>query len=283
MKLSLFIVTLALMGCSTHHGHRKIASEPGDLITRKIQKEIGSHDERLSGGGVEVYVDGTATLLEYMFAGGPLEKSEVGFSLDKPSIPEGMIADLKLKRAFIYVKPHKAKNRFHQVIIGKPNASINGLDSLKITVNDVEILKFQKSKTNKSVGGAIYVISTEKIPQARRFLRDHAVIGETIKSIYQMKSGLAVEVIDDVVANEKFKEALTSEAESLDKVGIKEIDQCNEKNCLDLSGEEVNLLTLGKEDLKFKATVKSKKMPDEMNVDGFVEFELKMQLDGVEE
>lgn len=282
MKLSLFIVTLALMGCSTHHGQRKIASEPGDLITRKIQKEISS-ERFTSQEGLEAFASGTSMVLSDLFSGMTMGESDASVSITAPEISENLVADLKLKRAFFYVKPQKAKTRFHQLIIGKPVATINGMDGLKVSVNDVEILKYQKTKKTQRFEGSVFVVSTEKKSEARRYFRDHTVLGDSIKSISQIQSGLVIEVIDDVIANERFKEVVSSEFEAMEKMGIKEIDMCSEMNCLDLSAEEVNLLTLGKGELKFHATVKNKKMPESSKFDGFVEFELKMQLDGVEE
>lgn len=282
MKLSLFLVTLALMGCSTHHGQRKIASEPGDLITRKIQKEISS-ERFTSDEGLEAFASGASMVLSDLFSGMVMGESDASISIAAPAIPEDMVADLKLKRAFFYVKMKKPKSTMQQMLLGKTISSMNAIDGLQISLNDVEILKYKKSKKTQQYKGSIFVVNTEKKSEARKFFRDHADIGDYIKSISQMKSGLVIEVIDDVIANEKFKEVVTSQAEAMESMGIKEIEMCSELNCLDLSAEEVNLLTLGKEELKFHATVKNKKMPDRSQFDGFVEFELKMQLDGVEE
>lgn len=279
MKFSLFIVAIALMGCSTHKGQRHIASEPGDFVVRTIQQEIGN-DYHEPGQGFHDYVYGTSAVMKDLFAGQTAGESDASMTMPSPDVPEGLVGDLKLKRVFLYISSKGSKNYYQRLFNGSKAPGVSAYESFQMSLNGVDILKYQKSKPVSKSRSFMYVIITDKVSETKKMLRDHPVLGDLITSIYQMKSGLVVET-GDLIAKEKFGATVANEAENFEKLGVKMFDQCTEATCLDLSGENVNLLPLGKDELKFHAKIKSKKIAETSKVDGFVEFELKVQLDGI--
>jgi hypothetical protein len=91
---------------------------------------------------------------------------------------------------------------------------------------------------------------------------------------------LVVELKKDPVIEEAFRVSMSEEAEMIEKFNIDLIEECTEQTCLDLELPDVNLLPLITQGnaLKVDAYINSKKAPESFQLEGFMEFEVKLKL-----
>jgi hypothetical protein len=91
---------------------------------------------------------------------------------------------------------------------------------------------------------------------------------------------LVVELKKDPVIEEAFQVILGEEADIVEKYKIDQIEKCEENTCLDLEVPDNDLLPLIVQGnaLKVDAYLNASKAPDSFQLEGFMEFEVKLKL-----
>jgi hypothetical protein len=150
--------------------------------------------------------------------------------------------------------------------------------------NSMVILKYDREnkgkylKNNKT--GLMYILHTKKPAQSKKFLLKHPKLNNYFKQIHMLNETLVVELKKDPVIEEAFHMILGEEADVVEKFKIDQIEKCEENTCLDLEVPENDLLPLIAQGnaLKVDAYLNASKAPDSFQLEGFMEFEVKLKL-----
>ncbi len=150
--------------------------------------------------------------------------------------------------------------------------------------NSLVIVKYDQLKKEKYIknnkNGIMYIVQTKKPAQTKKFLLSHPEYKNYFNQIQMLNQTLVVELKKDPVIEEAFRVSMSEEAEMIEKFNIDLIEECTEQTCLDLELPDVNLLPLITQGnaLKVDAYINSKKAPESFQLEGFMEFEVKLKL-----
>ncbi|HXH32276.1 MAG TPA: hypothetical protein VNJ01_15860 [Bacteriovoracaceae bacterium] len=140
-----------------------------------------------------------------------------------------------------------------------------------------------KEKFLKRPSGKIFILSVDnpkKAGQSRIFFVDHPKLKGSFKSIHLLNKSLIIELRDDRQVEENFQAVLSEEAEAIERIGVKIIEPCEEKTCLDFNVPKMNLMPVMKRanGIRLDAYLEADKVPDSFQLKGFIEFETKLKL-----
>lgn len=136
--------------------------------------------------------------------------------------------------------------------------------------------RYIKNDTN----GVMYIVHTKKPAETKRYLTKHPKFRGFFKQIQMLNETLVVELKKDPVIEESLKVTISEEADLLEEFKIDLIEECTENTCLDLKVPDVDLLPLITKGnaIKVDAYINANKAPDSFQLEGFMEFEMKLQL-----
>lgn len=150
--------------------------------------------------------------------------------------------------------------------------------------NSLVILKYDQEHKEKYLknndSGLMYILHTKKPAQSKKFLLKHPQLKNYFKQIHMLNETLVVELKKDPVIEEAFQVILGEEADIVEKYKIDQIEKCEENTCLDLEVPDNDLLPLIVQGnaLKVDAYLNASKAPDSFQLEGFMEFEVKLKL-----
>ncbi len=150
--------------------------------------------------------------------------------------------------------------------------------------NSLVILKYDQANKLKYLKnnqyGATYIVYTKKPAQTKKYLLNHPQFKDYFEQIHMLNETLVVELKKDPIVEEGFRVVLSEQAELVDEFKIDLIEECSEQTCLDVKVPDVDLLPLIVKGnaLKIDAYINANKAPDSFQLEGFMEFEVKLKL-----
>jgi hypothetical protein len=167
-------------------------------------------------------------------------------------------------------------------------------------LEELVIVKYSKKSREKFLRnnefGSIFIMDTKEPIKIKRHLEKHPKLKSYIKRIHVLlgkaprpsevlkakpvPGTLLVELHKDPVADEGFKVIISEEAEDLQNIGVKLVEQCTLNTCLDFQLPDTDILPLMTKSnaVKIDAFMDARKVPESFQLKGFIEFEVKFRL-----
>lgn len=150
------------------------------------------------------------------------------------------------------------------------------------SAEDVILLKYSSSRrdedTSDELYGKIHYLETTKDPAKVKdfFLREDQLRGH-YKRILILDQSLIIELVNDPVSEEIFKNIMDQNGDAIEELGVNFIDTCTKSSCLEVNVPEVNLLPIAVKGnaIKLDAILRAGNVPESFKLKGFVEFEVK--------
>jgi hypothetical protein len=135
----------------------------------------------------------------------------------------------------------------------------------------------QKSIMNAERGKMYMIRSTFKqVGEARRYFDTNPEFKGVIDNIMMLDNSIFIELKKDVVATEKFENAIAADATYIDEtLKVEQIEECTPAICLDVKVEKANLLPFLKRlnSNRIEAFIDAGKVPETFALKGFLEIE----------
>ena len=321
MKLSPLVLLLIFASCSSiTEKQRNIASEDY-LVTHKTIKEISYTPSSMDFPADQGVIDNVANGFSQIFSNlNASPNSHLVLTRSSQPISNEILKSLKIKRVFLYIdqvkKSHSASNhlfgdntfkfleRFSIKVSGEKISDQNDyrlsnvqsvsmsreqkqelIEMVKESSSSPEVVlkydgKHKEAYTRKE--SVIYLIKTSDSLKAKKYLTSK--MNEVLKQTVVLDNHLIVELKNDVVAEEIFHSRFTSNPEELDLLNVSAVEACREDNCLDLNPEDVSLMPMLNENgITIEAFIQSRKVPANIKIGGFIEFESKLNVTDEEE
>lgn len=149
---------------------------------------------------------------------------------------------------------------------------------------DIILLKYhkkfrEKDTSNKLYGTIHYIETTGEAAKLKKFLLKQEVFRGHFKKILLLEKSLLVELENDPVSDEIFKNLMIDKADEMDKLGVTFIDTCTQSSCLEVNVPNVNLIPIATKGnaLKLDAIIHADDVPESFKLKGFVEFEARIE------
>ena len=177
------------------------------------------------------------------------------------------------------------QNEFQRMFVNRNETYPTGVD----VEHDSEIilLKYEQRdgreqnpylKANEN--NTIYVASTTRTVETRRYLEKHKDLQGFFKRILILGNSVLLELHDNAIMKETFMRVINRDRDdALPASGITVIKPCSPDICMDLEVADLNLVPIIKRDngIKLDAFIRAGKAPESFKLKGFLEFEFKLK------
>jgi hypothetical protein len=150
---------------------------------------------------------------------------------------------------------------------------------------ELVLLKYSKKTKQKDTNQLkptyiVYVKKGKSPAETKNFLKEYPKFKNYFKRIHLMNQSLLVELVDDPIVKESVESIIADSAQEIDDMGIEQIEECNEKICLDFKVPSVNLIPLISKSngVQIDTYIDVGKVPNNFQLKGFIEFELQLDL-----
>jgi hypothetical protein len=151
--------------------------------------------------------------------------------------------------------------------------------------NTIEFLSYKRKRRILSLvngdSGATFIIYSNHPVQVRSFIRRDPELSKIVKEMTIINKTLMIELHKSNFNTEQFFTLLERNESQLERLGIKKIDPCNDRICMDVKVNNQNLLPLllkGNQ-LHIQTFIDASKVPPRsFQLKGFIEFEVKLDV-----
>lgn len=146
------------------------------------------------------------------------------------------------------------------------------------------ILKYdggdKKSFLRNEMNGQIYIVKADKPARALHWFMDHPQLQGFFKTSLMLDKVVVLELHKETKFEEIFDQVVNESFVEQEEFGIKKIDACTPKICLDLRIPSVNLLPFINNGggVQLDAFLEAGKVPETFKLKGFIEFQLKVRV-----
>lgn len=168
------------------------------------------------------------------------------------------------------------------------NKKLYDVDVDLSTAKDYVLLKYDGDRNGKFARtddtGTIYLISTRFPADTLKYFNKRTKLGGKLNGIVKhaqkLDNMVVVELERGSVVEENFKLILTEEADTLEEMGVKNLDACTTETCLDIRVPDIDILPMliRENTIRLDAFIDAGKVPEAFQLKGFINFEVKVDI-----